>query len=260
MFTVMSWNVENLFTTDPAERADFEAKLDALASVIAAAAPDAVALQEVGDDAALEALRTRLGANWTSVVSSQYEARHPIRVAWLSPRPLTDVAEVVDLPMRLSPVKVGDDGTAITQLGRGALAVTCTTDAGTEVRAITAHLKSKLLSFPPAAGSTPPMRASGSATASTPSTAERPRPPPCVNGPPRRWPVSGSNSRSWSAATSTTPSTPPPPNCSSAHPGPSTAPAATTGPTAVTASGCGPPGTGCPRRTTGPASTRDGAS
>jgi endonuclease/exonuclease/phosphatase family metal-dependent hydrolase len=148
MFTVMSWNVENLFTPDPAEQADSDAKLDALAGVIAAAHPDAVALQEVGDDAALEALRTRLGADWISVVSTHFEARHPIRVAWLSPRPLTDVAEVVDLPARLSPVTVDDDGTAITRLGRGGLAVTCTTETGAEVRAVTAHLKSNLLSFP----------------------------------------------------------------------------------------------------------------
>ncbi|SFU09823.1 Metal-dependent hydrolase, endonuclease/exonuclease/phosphatase family [Geodermatophilus amargosae] len=147
MFTVMSWNVENLFTPGPAEQADFSAKLDALAAVIAAAEPDAVALQEVGDEAALEALRTRLGADWISVVSTHFEARHPIRVAWLSPRPLTDVADVVDLPVRLSPVTVDDDGTAITRLGRGGLAVTCTTETGVEVRAVTAHLKSKLLSF-----------------------------------------------------------------------------------------------------------------
>ncbi|SFU08033.1 Metal-dependent hydrolase, endonuclease/exonuclease/phosphatase family [Geodermatophilus amargosae] len=148
MFTVLSWNVENLFTPDAAGRADFEAKLDALAAVIAAAEPDAVALQEVGDDDALEALRIRLGDGWTSAVSAHFDARHAIRVAWLSPRPLTDIAEVTGLPPRLAPVTITDDGTAITQLGRGALAVTGTTTGGTEVRAITAHLKSKLLSFP----------------------------------------------------------------------------------------------------------------
>ena len=45
-------------------------------------------------------------------------------------------------------MKVADDGSTLTRLGRGALAVTCTTDDGVEVRALTAHLKSKLLSFP----------------------------------------------------------------------------------------------------------------
>jgi hypothetical protein len=69
-------------------------------------------------------------------------------VGWLSPRPLTDVEQVVDLPAALAPVKVDDDGTTITRAGRGALAVTATTGDSSEVRAITAHLKSKLLSFP----------------------------------------------------------------------------------------------------------------
>ena len=46
MLTVMTWNVEKLFTPATAGRADFEAKLDALAAVIADAEPDAVALQE----------------------------------------------------------------------------------------------------------------------------------------------------------------------------------------------------------------------
>jgi predicted extracellular nuclease len=45
-------------------------------------------------------------------------------------------------------VTVDDDGTTITRAGRGALAVTGTTADGVKVRALTAHLKSKLLTFP----------------------------------------------------------------------------------------------------------------
>lgn len=45
-------------------------------------------------------------------------------------------------------MKVGDDGTTLAQLGRGALAVTLTTVTGTKVRALSAYLKSKLLTFP----------------------------------------------------------------------------------------------------------------
>ena len=82
------------------------------------------------------------------MLSTHFEPSHAIRVGWLSPGDLTEVEEVVDLPSALSPVKVADDGTTITQLGRGALAVTHTTTSGTEVRALTCHLKSKLLSFP----------------------------------------------------------------------------------------------------------------
>ena len=148
MLTVMTWNVENLFAPQPSARADFDAKVDALAGVITAAGPDLLAVQEVGDEVAFQALRDRLGSGWTGALSRHFQASHAIRVGWLSPGPLTDAEEVIDLPAELSPVKVDDDGTAITQLGRGALAVTCTTATGVHVRALTVHMKSKLLSFP----------------------------------------------------------------------------------------------------------------
>jgi endonuclease/exonuclease/phosphatase family metal-dependent hydrolase len=148
VFTVMSWNVENLFQPMPSAQAHFDAKLDALASVIKVAQPDLLALQEVGDEVAFNALRDRLGNGWTGQLSQHFQASHAIRVGWLSPGPLTDVQEVINLPGELSPVKVDDDGTSITDLGRGALAVTCTTATGVGVRALTVHLKSKLLGFP----------------------------------------------------------------------------------------------------------------
>src|SRR4051812_25863088 len=148
MFTVMTWNVENFFAPEPSAQVDFDSKLDALAAVITAAGPDLLAVQEVGDELAFQALRERLGSGWTGALSTHFQASHAIRVGWLSPGPLTDVEEVIELPTQLSPVKVDDDGTAITDLGRGALAVTCTTATGGQVRALTVHLKSKLLSFP----------------------------------------------------------------------------------------------------------------
>jgi endonuclease/exonuclease/phosphatase family metal-dependent hydrolase len=116
--------------------------------VITTAAPDLVALQEVGDEESFHALQDKLGAGWTGVLSTHFETPHTIRVAWLSPGALSAVEEIVDLPAALSPVKVADDGSTMTELGRGALAVTYTTDTGAPVRALTAHLKSKLLSFP----------------------------------------------------------------------------------------------------------------
>jgi len=148
VFTVMSWNVENFFTPKPADQAAYDAKVAAVAAVIIAAAPDLLALQEVGDEESFEALRDALGARWTAALSTHFETPHTIRVGWLSPGDLSEVEEFVDLPAALSPVKVEDDGTTITQLGRGALAVTYTAAAGTQVRAMTAHLKSKLLTFP----------------------------------------------------------------------------------------------------------------
>ena len=148
MFTVMTWNVENLFAPQPADRTAYEAKVRELADVVRTAAPDLLAVQEVGDVQSFEALRTALGDPWTGALATHVEASHPIRVGWLSTGDLTAVEEVVDLPAALAPVKVADDGTTMTQLGRGALAVTVTTTAGVQVRALTAHLKSKLLSFP----------------------------------------------------------------------------------------------------------------
>jgi endonuclease/exonuclease/phosphatase family metal-dependent hydrolase len=148
VFTVMSFNVENLFTPAPADRDAFDAKLDALARVLTDEAPDLVGVQEIGDEDAFAALLDRLGGTWTGVLSDHFEDRHPIRVGWLSRRPLTDVEQVTDLPPGLPPVTVDDDGTTITRAGRGALAVTTTTAEGTAVRAVCAHLKSKLLSFP----------------------------------------------------------------------------------------------------------------
>src|SRR4051794_22598378 len=148
MFTIMTWNIENFFAPEPADQVAFDAKLDALANVIAAAEPDLLAVQEVGDEVAFAALRDRLGAGWSGELSAHFESSHTIRVGWLTPGVLTDVEEIADLPEALSPVKVEDDGTTMTQLGRGAVAVTATTATGIQVRALTAHLKSKLLSFP----------------------------------------------------------------------------------------------------------------
>jgi endonuclease/exonuclease/phosphatase family metal-dependent hydrolase len=148
MVRVMTWNVENLFAPQPADRAAYDTKLTELANVIHTAAPDLLAVQEIGDEQSFEALRERLGDDWTGVLSTHFESPHTIRVGWLSPGDLFDVEEVVDLPAALSPVKVADDGTTLAHLGRGVLAVTYTTVTGNTVRALAAHLKSKLLSFP----------------------------------------------------------------------------------------------------------------
>jgi endonuclease/exonuclease/phosphatase family metal-dependent hydrolase len=66
----------------------------------------------------------------------------------LTRHPIGAVAEIVEFPEPLKPVQVDDDGTTLATMGRGGLAVTVITDAGLTVRLITAHLKSKLLTFP----------------------------------------------------------------------------------------------------------------
>ena len=148
MLRVMTWNVENLFAPQPADQAAYDTKMTQLVNVIRTAAPDLLGVQEIGDEQSFEDLRRQLGNDWTGVLSTHFESPHTIRVGWLSPGGLSDVEEIVNLPTELSPVKVADDGTTLTQLGRGALAVTYSTSTGATVRALTAHLKSKLLSFP----------------------------------------------------------------------------------------------------------------
>src|SRR3954465_14223573 len=73
MFTIMTWNIENFFQPHPADRADFDAKLDALTHVIMAAEPDLLAVQEVGDEVAFAALRDELGAGWSGGLSTYFE-------------------------------------------------------------------------------------------------------------------------------------------------------------------------------------------
>ena len=85
MFTVMTWNVENLFRPEPADQADFDAKLDALAGVITAAEPDLLAVQEIGDEAAFEALRDKLGADGPG--SCPRTSRSPTPSAWAGSPP-----------------------------------------------------------------------------------------------------------------------------------------------------------------------------
>jgi endonuclease/exonuclease/phosphatase family protein len=91
VFTVMSWNVENFFKPKPAERAAYDAKVAALATVITAAAPDLLALQEVGDEESFQALQNLLGGSWSGILSTHFETPHTIRVGWLTPGALSDV-------------------------------------------------------------------------------------------------------------------------------------------------------------------------
>jgi endonuclease/exonuclease/phosphatase family metal-dependent hydrolase len=83
VLTAMTWNVENSFAPQPADQAAYDAKLTELPNVIRAAAPDLIALQEVGDEQSFEALRNKLGAGWTGLLSTHFETPHqdPRRLA-----------------------------------------------------------------------------------------------------------------------------------------------------------------------------------
>jgi hypothetical protein len=111
--------------------------------VIDAAAPDALAVQEVGDPEALADLVARLDGEWHVETSTVFEPDHPIRVGVLSRSPLGDVEQISAFPDRLAPVQIDDAGTTISAMPRGALRVRTN-----GIDLIACHLKSKLLSFP----------------------------------------------------------------------------------------------------------------
>jgi hypothetical protein len=150
VFKVMTWNVENLFRpgapSGPPSQAVFDQKLDGLASVIESQSPDALAVQEVGDPAALDDLVARLSGSWHQQVSSHPD-RRGIRVAWLTRAPITAAEDITDFPPPLAAVQSDDQGGSEAATGRGVLAVTVE-QGGSDVRLVTAHLKSKLLTFP----------------------------------------------------------------------------------------------------------------
>ena len=129
------------------------AELKQISALITGAGPDLVGVQEVlashGDLApqVFDDLLAALGPGWTGHLSQQPDERG-IRVGWLSTGQLTGAADVVGYPPGVPATTVDDQGTMITAIKRGALAVTYTRGDGLTVHAFTAHLKSKMLTFP----------------------------------------------------------------------------------------------------------------
>jgi endonuclease/exonuclease/phosphatase family metal-dependent hydrolase len=153
MITVATWNVENLYRPGTAfgPRAEvvYQRKLDVLADMVTEMDVDILAVQEVGDPDALADLVDLLPDRWHQRVSAYPDARG-IRVGFVSRLALLDGVDIVDFPAQLGPVRTADspsDAHDITRMGRGALQVRTDTEIGT-VHLITAHLKSKLLTFP----------------------------------------------------------------------------------------------------------------
>jgi endonuclease/exonuclease/phosphatase family metal-dependent hydrolase len=140
-FKVMTWNVENLFppgsTFGPSTQAMYDAKLDGLASVIIQEAPDALALQEVGEvpgqPKPLDDLVQRLNGIWHQRVSTHPDGRG-IRVAWLSQLAISQPEHVFLFPAPLQPVQSDDVGGTEPSMGRGAVAVTLMSQLGQPVR------------------------------------------------------------------------------------------------------------------------------
>jgi endonuclease/exonuclease/phosphatase family metal-dependent hydrolase len=157
-FKVMTWNVENLFRPQPdaAEgvKQRYQRKLRLLADVIEQLDPDVVALQEVGGedgDEPLDDLQQALGGSHPHRALSAFRDGRDIQVAFLSKHTVDDREDVVNFPpgpaLEIHDLDEAGNPKPIDRMGRGALRVRVTKD-GLTVDLITAHLKSKLLTFP----------------------------------------------------------------------------------------------------------------
>jgi endonuclease/exonuclease/phosphatase family metal-dependent hydrolase len=154
-FKAMTWNVENLFRPEPeteeAERERYRSKLGLLADVIGRLDPDVVALQEVGGEGPLEDLQGALGGSYPHRAVSAFPGGRGIRVVFLSKHAVEESEDIVDFPpgpaLDVHDLTASGEATPIDRMGRGALRVRITKD-GLTVDLVTAHLKSKLLSFP----------------------------------------------------------------------------------------------------------------
>ncbi len=159
--TVMTWNVQNLFPIGsgdggPDTTFEYEAKLAALAGVIDVVQPDVIALQEVGPERVLVDLSQRCAIDYDNLVAGIPDGRG-IRVALMSPRRLSNRSDTMHFPPGVTPVQVRDvrfddphttDNEALADhTGRGILSATFRT-GGVRATIVTAHLKSKLISYP----------------------------------------------------------------------------------------------------------------
>lgn len=159
-FTVMTWNVENLFlpgkASGPKTDAEYNEKLQSLANVILAVNPDVLGLQEIGDLEALTALNNLLENRYPHDFISNSPDRRGIRVGFLSKLAIEESEEIVTLPKGgLSKiVGVTEDGeTEIAAMSRGAVRILVKPPSSRPIHIINAHLKSKLLSFASSTGS-----------------------------------------------------------------------------------------------------------
>jgi endonuclease/exonuclease/phosphatase family metal-dependent hydrolase len=169
-FSVMTWNVENLFppgsfisptSRSPVTEEHFNAKVKFIADFIAGLdrKPDVIAFQEIGgqtnnDIRSIEALQARLGGEYPHRSNSQAPDGRRIRVVFLSRIELKLPKDITDFPS--GPLGSVPDfgGEAITKMGRGALKVEVELQAGIGIRLVNVHLKSKLLTFPREGGGT----------------------------------------------------------------------------------------------------------
>src|SRR5712692_3914716 len=171
-FSVMTWNVENLFPpgyaispTKVITDAEYQAKLDYLEQRIREIRPDVLALQEIGgrsldDRQSFDDLGDRLNDLLPHRALSTHPDQRPggggIRVGFLSRLPIVESDEVVDFAEgELAEVPNWAPSEPTRRMGRGALRIDVEPAPGTRVRLVATHLKSKLVTSPPIHGHQP---------------------------------------------------------------------------------------------------------
>lgn len=151
MFKVMSWNVENLFWPGCGQRARHKSRLSSEAPGARRhdQQSDARCPVGAGDRRPGRARRPRHAARRSrhQHISTHPDQRH-IRVAWLAPHAISDPEEIVSFPEHPQAVQTDDDGTTISEMGRGAVAIRIIPDSGETICPVTTHLKSNLPTFP----------------------------------------------------------------------------------------------------------------
>ena len=155
-FKAMTWNVENLYRVGnragPKTKKEYAAKLDSLAHVILELDADVVAVQEVGQEASFDDLLALLKGRYPHTRLSLRPDPRGIRVGFLSKLVIEASEDIVDFPVWGLPAVPGVDGKgnliSVTTFGRGALRIQISPKPDFAVQIFTAHLKSKLLTFP----------------------------------------------------------------------------------------------------------------
>ncbi|MGI5374609.1 endonuclease/exonuclease/phosphatase family protein [Streptomyces sp. CA-251387] len=149
-----TWNLENLMLPGdeqgaPKTQAEYEAKVEALASVITALDPMLLGVQEVKQEEALADLVEAVGGEWHTALSRHRDGRG-IRVGFISRTPMRVLRDTRMFADRLRPVQSDDGlqpGEHDRETSRGFLAVELDAGGG-PLRVAVAHLKSKLLTYP----------------------------------------------------------------------------------------------------------------
>jgi len=154
-FTIMTWNVENLYRAGtkygPPTQRQYTAKLNQLASVILHLDPDVLALQEIGSPAALGDLVAKLQGRFPHQCLSSRPDGRGIRVGFMSKLAIEDREDITAFPAHFASVPGIDQNgvaTSVTTLGRGAVRILIRPRVDLVLHCMTAHLKSKLLTYP----------------------------------------------------------------------------------------------------------------